>query len=328
MKRVLLVGLGRFGQNHLRVLSEMQVPLGFVDVDRNALEKAHELVPSARCTTDVSELLEEAFAADVVVPAPLHAPLATRCLEAGLAVFCEKPLAPTAKEARALAALADAKKAVLQTGFIFRHHPATLAARSSIAEGAIGKPHTLRGKFTGFKRPRTDGGCAVNDAVHFADLASWIFGKPPRTALGVTRDFLGTGNEDVAFLHFDFGPELCQIEASYHTPERARQVLVVGERGSIAIDYDEKDAPVKLYRQHHKKGKDGLLVADEVKPELLPVAKREPLRAELEDFLANAKEKRRPAADGWAGAQATAAIEAALLAAREGRLVPVPRMEA
>lgn len=326
MKRVLLVGLGRFGQNHLRVLSQLEVPLGFVDVDANALEKARQLVPSAKCATELGELLGEASAADIVVPAHLHRPLAARCIEAGLAVFCEKPLAPTTDDARALAQLAHSKNAVLQTGFIFRYHPATLVARGLIVEGAIGKPHTLRAKFTGFKRPRTDGGCAVNDAVHFVDLASVIFEKPPTWAHGVTRDFLGTGDEDVAFLSFDFGPELCHIEASYFTPERARTVLIVGERGSIAIDYDSKTAPVSLYRQAHRKGADGLYVADEAKPETPPVAAREPLRAELEDFLENARNKRRPAADGWAGAQATAAIEAALVSAREGRRVPVTRV--
>ncbi|MBI3726580.1 Gfo/Idh/MocA family oxidoreductase [bacterium] len=324
MKRILLVGLGRFGANHLRVLKELSVPLGLVDVDAAALEKAGKVVPGAALAKDVRDLLPDALAASVVVPAHLHRPVATVCLEAGVHVFCEKPLAPTLEDARALAELADAKGCVLQTGFIFRHHPATIALRGLISRGTIGRPIALQAKFTGFKRPRTDGGCATNDAIHFVDLATAIFGKPPLSALAVTRDFLATGNEDVAFLTFDHGPELVHLEAGYHTPERARRVLVIGDAGSIAVDYDSKE-PVLLFRQSHRK-KDGQWVADEVAPEKPPVEPGEPLRRELEDFLANVREKRRPAADGWAGAQATAAIETALRSAREGRSLPVPRV--
>ena len=319
MKRLLLVGLGRFGQNHLRVLSGLGVPLGLVDVDQDALEKGRRLVPDARCSRTLAPLLEDAFAANIVVPLPLHAPLATECLEAGLAVFCEKPLAATTEEARAVATLARERRAVLQTGFVFRYHPAWRTALGLVREGAIGRPHTLRARFTGFKRPRTDGGCATNDAIHFADLAAVLFEKPPVSALGVTRDFLGTGREDTAFLALDFEQgELCHIEASYHAPGRARELLVVGDRGSIAVDFDAREKPVTLHRQSHS--------SPSAEPESPPVEPGEPLALELEDFLENARRGRCPAADGWAGAQAVAAIEAALVSAREGRMVPVPRV--
>jgi predicted dehydrogenase len=319
----LLVGLGRFGANHLRVLAELKVPLGIVDVDEKALERAKKVAPDARTARDVRELLPEAQAASIVVPAHLHRALAVMCLEAGVSVFCEKPLAPTTADALAMAELAEKKGLVLQTGFIFRYHPATEALRRLIDEGAIGKPLTVQAKFTGFKRPRTDGGCALNDAIHFVDLANAIFGRPAKSALAVTRDFLGTGNEDVAFLTFDHAPGLVHIEAGYHTPERARRVLVTGDRGSVLVDYDAAE-PVALFRQAHKKGPDGLWTADEVAPEKPPIEKREPLRLELEDFLANVRDKRRPAADGWAGAQATAAMEAALQSARDGKSIAVP----
>jgi predicted dehydrogenase len=319
VKRLLLVGLGRFGQNHLRVLSGLDVPLGLVDLHQDALEKARKLVPEARCSRTLAPLLGDAFAADIVVPLQLHAPLATECLEAGLAVFCEKPLATTTDEAHALALLALKRNAVLQTGFVFRYHPAWSATLGLVREGAIGRPHTLRARFTGFKRPRTDGGCATNDAVHFADLASVLFEKPPVSALGVTRDFLGTGREDTAFLDLDFdGGELCHIEASYHAPGRARELLVVGDRGSIAVDFDAQERPVTLHRQSHG--------GPSAEPESPLVEPGEPLALELEDFLENARRRRQPAADGWAGAQAVAAIEAALVSAREGRKVPVPQV--
>jgi predicted dehydrogenase len=325
MKRVLLVGLGRFGANHLRVLNELEVPLGIVDVDEKALETAKKIAPGARTSRDVRELLPEALAASVVVPAHLHRPLASACLEAGVPVFCEKPLAPTTEDARALAEFADRTGCLLQTGFIFRYHPATTVLRRLLDEGAIGRPLTVQAKFTGFKRPRTDGGCALNDAIHFVDLANAIFGRPASSAVAVARDFLATGHEDVAFLTFDHEPGLVHIEAGYHTPERARRVLVVGDKGSVLVDYDSPE-PVALFRQAHKKGPDGLWTAEEVAPERPVVEKREPLRLEIEDFLENVRQKRRPAADGWAGAQATAALEAALRSAREGSKVPVPRL--
>jgi len=325
MKRVLLVGLGRFGANHLRVLTELEVPLGIVDVDERALEKALEIAPGARAATDVCDLLPEAMAASIVVPAHLHRRLAETCLEAKVPVLCEKPLAPALAEAVALCELADRASCVLQTGFIFHYHPATRILCRLLGQGAIGRPLAIQAKFTGFKRPRTDGGCALNDAVHFIDLANTILGAPARSAQATTRDWLASGHDDVAFLTFDHAPGIVHIEAGYHTPERARRMLVVGDEGSMICDYDAAE-PIQVFRQAHRKGADGLWMAEQVAPERPPVEAGEPLRLEIEDFLANVRERRRPEADGWAGAQATAAVEAALQSAREGKSIQVPRV--
>ena len=328
MKRVVLVGLGPFGRQHLRILVELGVPLALVDTDPGALSAARDLVPSpdTLATTDLAAVLRSAEAAIVAVPSDQHRAVASACLAAGLPVLCEKPLAPTGADAVALAELADTRGGLLQTGFVLRHHPATRIVLDWIAGGAVGAVRAVTARVSAFKRPRTDGGCAINDGIHFIDLGEVMHGRPARAAFGVTADLLGTGREDLAYLGFDHGPGLTHVEASYHGPERVRRLTVLGEAGAIVADYDASSAQATLYAQAHET-RDGRIVAEPRAAPVTVTAPNEPaLRVELVDFLRRAREGTRPTADGWAGARAVVALEAALTAARERRWVEIPRV--
>src|SRR6266705_1012179 len=102
---VLLVGLGRWGEKHVRVLRELGVDLWVADVS------------AERRTWAVERGIKSAHA----VP-DFRAAVAEPCLEAGRHCFVEKPLAMTVAEGRALAAAAAEADRVLQVGHIFRFH--------------------------------------------------------------------------------------------------------------------------------------------------------------------------------------------------------------
>ncbi|MEK7269647.1 MAG: Gfo/Idh/MocA family oxidoreductase [Planctomycetota bacterium] len=322
-KRFVLVGVGRFGANHLKALRDLGVPLTIVDKDEKALAKAAQEVPGAKTARSLVEVLPEASAVSIVTTAPAHGPLAIQAMEAGLDVFIEKPLAPTAKESSALAAKADALGRILQVGHIYRYHPASAKAREMIRTGAIGTPRYAHAIFSGFKRPRTDGGAATSDGVHFVDLCAFLLDAPARTAMGATRDFLGLGQEDVSFLSFDHGAAMSHVEASYFLPGRARKILVVGSDAMISIDFDAKPA-LSLLRHAHRKDPLGAWTAIEGAVEHPEVPAADPLRTEIQAFLDSVKTRTRPLADGWVGTAAVAAIETALASAKEGRALPIP----
>ena len=103
--RVLLVGLGRWGEKHLRVLSEIGVEIWVADV--SAERRAYAV--RARASTRrawwriTASALPHVDAVDLVTPADSHLALAAECLRAGKHCFVEKPLAATRGEGRALA---------------------------------------------------------------------------------------------------------------------------------------------------------------------------------------------------------------------------------
>jgi predicted dehydrogenase len=137
---------------------------------------------------------ELAVSADVDVvhictPNASHGPLAELALRAGKHVVCEKPLAITPGEARALAALAAQHDAVAAVPFVYRYHPMAAEARARSRAGALGAAHLIHGHYLQdwLSRP-SDANWRVDPAEggpsrafadigsHWCDLAEWITG--------------------------------------------------------------------------------------------------------------------------------------------------------
>src|SRR5947208_1551754 len=125
---ILLIGLGRWGEKHLRVLTQLGVTVWVADV--SAARRAWAVgqgVDAARAVDDFRDAMPHAGAVDVVTPADSHRAVAETCLAAGRHCFIEKPLTVSLADARAVAALATKTGRVVQIGHIFRFHPVTAA---------------------------------------------------------------------------------------------------------------------------------------------------------------------------------------------------------
>ena len=136
MTKVLLIGLGRWGLNHLRNLHNLPVELYAAEVGDRQLEPARQLgLPAERLTTNYRGFISRVDGVVIVTPAPTHFLLCQELLEAGKDVFVEKPLSLANEESRQLAELAGKHKRILQVGHILRFDPATLWLRDAVPEG-------------------------------------------------------------------------------------------------------------------------------------------------------------------------------------------------
>jgi UDP-N-acetylglucosamine 3-dehydrogenase len=140
MTKILLLGLGRWGVNHLRNLNSMAVELSVAEVDSARLEPARKLgLPETRLTSSYKDWIPKVDAVVVVTPAQTHFPICKEFLEAGKDVFVEKPITLASDEARQLTQLAEKNKRILQVGHIFRFDPASQWLREAIQEGQFGR---------------------------------------------------------------------------------------------------------------------------------------------------------------------------------------------
>ena len=124
--------------------------------------------------------------------------MAEACLAAGRHCFIEKPLTVAAADGRAVAAAARAAARVVQVGHIFRFHPVTATLRAALAGGRIGAVRYATGRFSGFKRPRTDVGVTHTDAIHYFDLFAYLLGREATAVTALQRDYLGRGLDDMS----------------------------------------------------------------------------------------------------------------------------------
>src|ERR1700731_4842124 len=328
-KRILLIGLGRWGANHLRVLQSMPIDLFVAERDPGRLSSSG--VSQSHRSEDASSLFPIVDAAVVVSPAQTHFEICRDLFEAGKDVFVEKPISLKSADAKELTELAKRSGLILQVGHIFRFDPASVWMRDAIAQGRFGEIKMLRANFSGFKRPRQDTGVTFADSIHFMDLFKFLLGKSPRRVHAVMRNFLGREGEmdDESLIVLEYNgdsgtPILATVEAGYHLPGKMRQLTIVGKDSSAVCDYNVAQYKIKTFKNEHVrrgaeiKETEGAMHQLEFPPE-------EPLRSELSAFLDAIETRSRPLVDGVDGMEAVRVVEAAIESAGTGKWGDISR---
>jgi UDP-N-acetylglucosamine 3-dehydrogenase len=317
--KILLIGLGRWGEKHLRVLGELGVEVWTADISEARRAFAVKAgVAAERVVADFREALPHVDAVDLVTPADNHLAVAGECLAAGKDCFIEKPLTLTVSEGRALAAVVRSTGRILQVGHIFRFHPVTTALRERVQSGAIGRVRYCTGRFAGFKRPRTDVGVTQTDSIHYFDLFAHVLGQPPTAVTATLRDYLGRGMDDLSFTVVEYGEVPAFVEAGYFAPGTYRDCVIVGEQATLVGDFGT--AEIRVHANAHVRGAGGWQ-APEGAVETFKATGPEPLRRELELFLDAVARRSRPVVDVEAGLLALQVVEAAQRSSALGRRV-------
>jgi len=327
MTKVLLLGLGRWGVNHLRNLRALPVELFVSETETKRLEPAVKAgVAESHLFTRYQDALPLVDAVVVVTPAQTHFPICREFIEAGKDVFVEKPITLTSSDARELTRLAAEKKRILQVGHIFRFDPAVEWLRNTIQAGQFGRVQMLRGSFSGFKRPRNDSGIMFADAIHFVDLYNYFLGCTPVRVQAVMQDFMARGMDDATFLSLEYqtpaGITWATIDTNYFIPGKFREVAVMGSELSALCDLNATKDRIKTFANRHvKEGTE--FKAVEGARQSVELRVDEPLKAELQAFLHSVENRTAPSADGQSGVDSVRVLEAAMESAKLGRTVEV-----
>jgi predicted dehydrogenase len=152
--------------------------------------------PGCEVTSSLDDLL--ALDLDGVViatPSALHADQAVRALERGVAVFCQKPLARTAPEARRVVDAARAADRLLGVDLSYRHVTGLAELRRLVQDGALGHVYAADLVFHNAYGPDkpwfqdarlSGGGCVMDLGIHLVDLALWVLGFPEVKGVAAT----------------------------------------------------------------------------------------------------------------------------------------------
>jgi predicted dehydrogenase len=252
--RLGVVGVAGIGQAHLfagSMLPEYEL-MAACDIVNGAREKAAAdfgVTPFA----DANELFTSGAvdAVAIATPPATHAALVARALDAGLHVYCEKPLMPTAAACREVERLARAADRVVQVGLQFRFQRSARAAYDLIQSGAIGEIFRADLAATNWFRSQqyfatapwrgtwrmAGGGVLMSQAVHQIDTLVWLADLPSRVTAWARRARHRAEVEDdvVAFLEYPNGARGTLV-ASTTDPVGVDTVTVHGDRGTLSIE--------------------------------------------------------------------------------------------
>src|SRR6056297_596090 len=118
-----------------------------VGQDVDALERARSRLGFDRASTDWREVVDDVDVFYNLGPNFLHAEPSIEALEAGIPVFCEKPIATSVAEAEGMIEAARSAEVPNAVGFNYRFAPAIQYARDLIEGGALGTIHSVRGRY-------------------------------------------------------------------------------------------------------------------------------------------------------------------------------------
>mgnify|MGYP000849015076 CR=1 FL=1 len=249
---VAVVGAGYWGVNHVRTFARLAgCELARVcDPDAKNLKRAAGLAPSAKLGGDYAEVLADPRIDAVVLatPAVLHAEQTIAALRAGKHVLCEKPLALSVTDAKAVKAVAEQSGRVMMVGHLLLYHAAVLRLREMIHSGDIGEVYYLYGLRVNLGKLRHDENAMWSLAPHDVSIILYLLGQVPVSVAARGHAYLQPGVEDVVFLNLIFGDgKMAQIQVSWLDPRKERRLTVVGERRMVEFDDSHPTEKLRIY---------------------------------------------------------------------------------
>jgi predicted dehydrogenase len=252
--RCAVLGTGAIAQvAHLPILSRMRgVTLaGLFDADPAKARTLADRLGVPHVYDSAEEVWADSTLDAVVIATPshLHAQQVRACLEAGKYVFCEKPLAVTADEARQVLATPGADRR-LMVGMNQRFRPDAAALKSFVAGGELGRVRYLRAGWLNrrvgpsrrtwrHRRAGAGGGALMDLGIQLLDLCLWMLDYPePRRLVAHMHRERGSEVEDSAMVFLDLEDDrVINLEVTWDlVSDRDRQYLhLQGSAGSGSL---------------------------------------------------------------------------------------------
>lgn len=212
-----------------------------------------ERAPSADSYESATELLDDADvdAIDVCTPTHTHREFVEAAADREVAVFCEKPIANTIEDARAIAEAVDDANIPFMVGHVLRFFPEYVSLRETVESGGVGTPGVARarrlspfpewGRNDWYADRSNSGGVLLDLAIHDLDYLRWMLG-PVDTVFA--RSSGGVEEHAHATLRFESGA-VGYVEASWAHPESvelASELEVAGDAGLVEYDSAESES--------------------------------------------------------------------------------------
>src|SRR3990172_932687 len=148
--KIVQVGVGRFGANHLKTLMELDKKnilklIGVIDLDqkiRNKIRSEYHISVSG----NLDDFMDDADGFDILTPPHTHFQIAKYLIKNKKNIFVEKPLTTSSKESEIITTLATNKKVILQVGHIFRFDP-TIIYLKKLLKQKRNFPFLIRAEF-------------------------------------------------------------------------------------------------------------------------------------------------------------------------------------
>ncbi len=287
--KIIVVGAGSMGQNHVRLLSHSRLCAltGIVEAQektRLALAKAYNVPGYATVEEALAQV--EFVAAIVATPSETHYAIAKKLLNAGKHILVEKPITPEPEQGYALLELSRKKNVVLLGGHVERFNPAVILLKEKIKD--LGSIYHIETERTGpFPERIFSLGVAIDLLVHDIDLILMLTQMLPEWTFAHEERRVHPSCEDGITALLGFPKNIVAVmKANWLSPTKERRLRIYGAKGMFEVDFLNRQlrffensftAPIE-----DNFGLVGMEEGNQIKFKTVPT---EPLAAELDFFI-------------------------------------------
>ncbi|MFB5620512.1 MAG: Gfo/Idh/MocA family protein [Nitrosopumilus sp.] len=302
--KIIQIGTGGWGKNHIRILSQLGVLVAVCDADAQKSKEYGEKY-SVNHYDSLGELLEveEFDGAFVITPTSTHTEIAKKLLEAKKHVFVEKPMTYKSEEGQYLAKLAEKNKLILTCGYIERFNPAVDLVKKMVKDKKYGDLVMLE-----FHRENRmplhikDVGIIYDTSVHDIDTANWLFDDMPQVVFARAGK-IKHEHEDFASIMLGYkNDKVAIISSNWITPKKLRKFNAVCTDAIISSDFITQE----------------IIIEKDEESEVITNEKQEPLLLEIQNFLGAIEGKNGQVVKSQEAVNVTKIAEAALLSSQKG----------
>jgi predicted dehydrogenase len=326
--RTAVIGAGKMGQIHAKVLSKLPQSelVGIVDTQQ---DRAKKLAKEHKCAafTDAKELLGKVDAVTISAPTTSHLALAELFINNNIPILIEKPLAASAEQGEKIVALSKKHDIIVAVGHSERCNPVVQAMKRlqiepKFIEATRISPYSFRS---------TDIGVVLDVMIHDIDIILALAQSPVKNVDAFGVNVIGD-TEDIcnARIFFENGC-VANVTASRLALKTLRKVRLFSRQAYLSLDFLKKEGivikadpnsdAVKWIKQKQAEGNFDFSTInwpDLLHIENLDIDDKEPLRLEQESFLnAVADKTQRPEVTAEEGLAALKCAEAILTSVKE-----------
>ena len=313
-KNIAVVGCGHWGKNLVRNFAELGSLIALCDPDHETAKKLSNQYEVKNLS--FVEILSDPAIEGVVlaVPAPLHASMTIKVMNAGKHAFVEKPLAMNNLEAREMIASAENNGVRLMVGHLLQYHPIFMALRALVESGEIGTLQYIYSNRLSFGKVRSEEDVIWSFSPHDISMILSLTGQEPEIVRVESSSILQSDIADIATVHMDFKSGLkAHVSASWLHPLKEQKLVVIGDRAMAVFDDIKPWAEKLSLYSHVVESLGGLPTLEKAEVKYLEVSQSEPLRNECQHFVDVVSGNIMPLTDGEEGLGVLNVLSAASL---------------
>ncbi|WP_031306322.1 Gfo/Idh/MocA family protein [Brevibacillus panacihumi] len=318
MEKIMVVGAGHWGINHVKTFYELGALAGIVESNLETHEELRSRFPGILLFANVEEGLQaDADGFVIATPAPTHFKLAKQVMFAGKDVLIEKPMTLSYQEAESLVEIAKVTNRILMVGHLLLYQPAIQIIKGLLESKVIGTLRSIHQQRMKLGRVRSVENVMWSFGVHDLAVLLYLIGGTPRSLQVTGQKAVQPEIEDDTYLHLTFERGVqAHLRTSWLWPVQERSMVISGTEGFLV--YEEDKQIVTLYR---KGVNSDLQNWDQGTEVVYQGGEENPLKNECEHFLSCIHERSNPLSDGLNGKEVVRILEQASLLLNKGDIL-------